>query len=145
MHSTSHFETPENVRIQYEPAGLGTRFLAWFVDQVLLTVLTVVVIRVLLLMADMGVLSEVIVIQALNFLLMLAMINLILAIFNMIPVPPLDGHYLLNYFLPPEGQRVMQQIGPMGILIAILVARPVLSFVFPPLYGIVLAASGLRG
>jgi uncharacterized RDD family membrane protein YckC len=30
------FETPENVQVHYEPAGLGTRFLAWFVDQILL-------------------------------------------------------------------------------------------------------------
>lgn len=36
-----HFETPENVYIQYEPAGLGTRFLAWFVDQVLLILVMV--------------------------------------------------------------------------------------------------------
>ncbi len=30
------YETPENVQIEYRPAGLGTRFLAWFVDQIIL-------------------------------------------------------------------------------------------------------------
>jgi len=50
----------------------------------------------------------------------LIMINLILALFNMIPVPPLDGHYLLKYFLPPEGQRMLEQIGPFGIIIALV-------------------------
>lgn len=30
------FETPENVQIAYEPAGLGTRFLAWFADGMIL-------------------------------------------------------------------------------------------------------------
>jgi uncharacterized RDD family membrane protein YckC len=30
-----HFETPENIRVQYHPAGLGTRFYAWVLDQVL--------------------------------------------------------------------------------------------------------------
>jgi uncharacterized RDD family membrane protein YckC len=35
------FETPENVHIEYEPAGLGTRFLAWFVDQVLMVVVMI--------------------------------------------------------------------------------------------------------
>ena len=30
--SAIQFETPENVQLSYKPAGLGTRFLAWFVD-----------------------------------------------------------------------------------------------------------------
>lgn len=30
------YETPENVQIEYRPAGLGTRFLAWFVDQIIM-------------------------------------------------------------------------------------------------------------
>jgi uncharacterized RDD family membrane protein YckC len=36
MPTALRFETPENVQVQYEPAGLGTRFVAWFVDQVIL-------------------------------------------------------------------------------------------------------------
>jgi uncharacterized RDD family membrane protein YckC len=36
------FETPENVQVSYASAGLGTRFLAWFVDQLLVSVLTIV-------------------------------------------------------------------------------------------------------
>ena len=32
------FETPENVQLSYKPAGLGTRFLAWFVDNLLMWV-----------------------------------------------------------------------------------------------------------
>jgi uncharacterized RDD family membrane protein YckC len=32
------FETPENVQVQYQPAGLGTRFVAWFIDQFVLIV-----------------------------------------------------------------------------------------------------------
>jgi uncharacterized RDD family membrane protein YckC len=33
------FETPENVRIEHHPAGLGTRFVAWFVDGIIVNVL----------------------------------------------------------------------------------------------------------
>lgn len=36
--SAIQFETPENVQLSYKPAGLGTRFLAWFVDGVILFV-----------------------------------------------------------------------------------------------------------
>ena len=58
-------------------------------------------------------------------------INLVLMIFNAIPVPPLDRHYVLYHFLPPSGQRIMEQIGPFGIIIAIMVARPWLNFFWP--------------
>lgn len=33
------FETPENVKVRYEIAGLGSRFLAWITDQLLLVIL----------------------------------------------------------------------------------------------------------
>lgn len=43
MSTSLRFETPENVQVQYEPAGLGTRFVAWFVDQVFLSIATLLV------------------------------------------------------------------------------------------------------
>ena len=58
-----------------------------------------------------------------TLLWMLVQLNLILMLFNLIPVPPLDGHHVLYAFLPPRGQRVMERIGPFGILIAILIMR----------------------
>jgi uncharacterized RDD family membrane protein YckC len=47
MSPAVRFETPENVQVQYEPAGLGTRFLAWFLDQILLWIAMLVVFLVL--------------------------------------------------------------------------------------------------
>lgn len=41
MSDAIRFETPENVQISYRPAGLGTRFLAWTIDQVFVTVLLI--------------------------------------------------------------------------------------------------------
>jgi uncharacterized RDD family membrane protein YckC len=38
------FETPENVQVSYAAAGLGTRFLAWFVDQLLVWIFTILLI-----------------------------------------------------------------------------------------------------
>lgn len=40
---TVTFETPENVQVSYELAGLGTRFIAWFVDSLLLSILMFVI------------------------------------------------------------------------------------------------------
>ncbi len=70
---------------------------------------------------------------SMSILLALIMINLLLMVFNLIPVPPLDGHYALNYFLPPAGQRMMEQIGPFGIIIVILIIAP---NVLPPVMGV---------
>lgn len=66
-----------------------------------------------------------------EFLFWIVLLNFILMVFNLIPVPPLDGHHILNYFLPPEAQQFMARIGPFGILIAILVARPLLDLLMP--------------
>jgi uncharacterized RDD family membrane protein YckC len=39
MSDRIEFETPDNVQVGYEPAGLGTRFVAWFADNIILLVL----------------------------------------------------------------------------------------------------------
>ncbi len=43
------FETPENVRVSYQTAGLGSRFIAWFVDSIILGVVLFVLFIVLIL------------------------------------------------------------------------------------------------
>ncbi len=48
---TLQYETPENVQIEYRPAGLGTRFLAWFVDQIVLNLLIFIAFIALLIFA----------------------------------------------------------------------------------------------
>lgn len=40
--SALQFETPENVSVNFSPAGLGTRFIAWFVDQIFIWLFTIV-------------------------------------------------------------------------------------------------------
>ena len=43
-----------------------------------------------------------------DFFVILASINLLLMVFNLIPIGPLDGHYILPYFLPPKMARQYQ-------------------------------------
>ncbi|TET33883.1 MAG: site-2 protease family protein [Anaerolineales bacterium] len=44
-------------------------------------------------------------------------INLILLFFNLLPIFPLDGEKILDFFLPPRGQDVLRQIRPYGMYI----------------------------
>ncbi len=44
-------------------------------------------------------------------------INLILAFFNLIPIPPLDGSHILRNLLPPEAARKYDRIQPYGFII----------------------------
>lgn len=46
--SDLHFETPENVSVNFSPAGLGTRYVAWFVDQIFVWLLTIGLLFVLI-------------------------------------------------------------------------------------------------
>lgn len=52
--------------------------------------------------------------------LLMVMINLGLALFNMIPLPPLDGSRVINYFLPARYRQTWREIEAMGPLILLL-------------------------
>ena len=55
-----------------------------------------------------------------------AYINLVLAFFNLIPIPPLDGSRVLQRFLPDGISREYHKLEPYGFLIIMGIA-----FVFP--------------
>jgi Zn-dependent protease len=44
-------------------------------------------------------------------------LNLVLAAFNLIPIPPLDGSHVFKYLLPPQWSLQYQRIGAVGFLL----------------------------
>lgn len=62
-------------------------------------------------------------------------INLVLAFFNLIPVPPLDGSHLLYLALPPKLAVKYRAIGPYGILVVMLLLYvPSLRWILAPFF-----------
>ncbi|MEX1247850.1 MAG: site-2 protease family protein [Anaerolineales bacterium] len=49
------------------------------------------------------------------------LLNLVLMLFNLIPIFPLDGEKVLHFFLPPSGKAFMENIRPYGSLILLAV------------------------
>ena len=64
--------------------------------------------------------------------------NVNFAIFNILPIPPLDGSHILRNLLPPDLAYRYQSIERYSILIMIVfIATPVLSVVLMPLFQLV--------
>lgn len=63
-------------------------------------------------------------------------INIALFVFNMIPIPPLDGSRLFYAFAPEPVQRVMYQIEAMGFLPVLLILLLLSQFISPVLSNI---------
>jgi Zn-dependent protease len=67
--------------------------------------------------------------------------NLALGIFNLIPLPPLDGGHFLPYFLPPRASRLLhslEQVGPMILLV--LVVSGATRYIVGPVYEVLTTA-----
>lgn len=71
------------------------------------------------------------------WILQLALINLILATFNLIPIPPLDGSWVLSALLPLPVHRFYEQIRRFGpILLLLLFFTPALNLVLSPILAV---------
>jgi len=91
---------------------MGLALLAWSLGQRWLGV-------PLLLMANVGIL-----------------VNVVLAILNLLPVPPLDGSRILASLLPPRGAMALARVEPYGLLIVLLLlATGVLGMILAPTAG----------
>ncbi|MBN1798367.1 MAG: site-2 protease family protein [Spirochaetales bacterium] len=82
--------------------------------------------------------ANVIILLAYRFLLTYFGINILLMIFNLLPVPPLDGGWILRHVLPGRMQQQFDRIYPYGIILLFLLVftgglrvlfRPFIDFI----------------
>jgi len=61
-----------------------------------------------------------------NFVLTFTVINLALAFFNLLPIPPLDGHKIVRAIIPRKARYQWERLEKFSILLLILLILPIL-------------------
>lgn len=108
-------------RVRFEEFGAALVGLAGPVSNLLLAIATAGILR-----AGNFMPSSLMV----DALVTLLQVNVALFVFNMIPIPPLDGSRVLYAFAPDPVRRVMEQIesiGILGIMMILFLLLPVLG------------------
>ncbi|HET7923041.1 MAG TPA: site-2 protease family protein [Gammaproteobacteria bacterium] len=77
-------------------------------------------------------------------------VNVLLLVFNLIPLPPLDGGRVASGLMPREWARVYDRIEPYGFwILLLLIVTPILGLIlWPPvsaLLGALASAAGMGG
>ena len=61
-----------------------------------------------------------------TFLFTFALINVVLAAFNLLPIPPLDGHKIVRAFLPKTLRYYWEKLEKFSIVLIIILILPIL-------------------
>ena len=59
-------------------------------------------------------------------------LNLILAAFNLIPLPPLDGSHVIRHFLPYNALRVYDSLGMISLILILFFGGRVIGLIVSP-------------
>lgn len=78
-----------------------------------------------------------------QFFLMVTIINISLAVFNLIPIPPLDGHHILSALLPYSLRQKYMELYRYSFILMFIVAFVLWQFVSPLVIIITQAITGL--
>lgn len=132
---------PINPFLFRKPRGIIWVSLAGPLSNLSLGVIFIGLLRVLTLFPGGGFLEH-----AAYTCLFIAYINFLLFVFNLLPIPPLDGSRVVGYFLSGEVKRAYQQLEPYGfflILFLVMLFGFVLSGIVGGLANLILRIFGL--
>jgi Zn-dependent protease len=59
-------------------------------------------------------------------------LNLMLTIFNLLPIPPLDGSHVFRHMLPYKALRYYDSIGILGLILVLFLGAPIIDFFLSP-------------
>jgi Zn-dependent protease len=112
---------------------------AGILANLLIAIIAFTIIKVLLVTRGFYSIPEGLREPVLLFLEFLLTMNISLAVFNLLPFPPLDGSKILETFLPSSMQPILETLERYGYLILMVliymgffgaIIRPVLNFVY---------------
>jgi Zn-dependent protease len=70
-------------------------------------------------------------------------VNLALMLFNLLPIPPLDGSHVVRNMLPYNWLNTFDQIGRFGFILIFILGRYVIGFFMGPAMGLVIGGLAL--
>lgn len=106
---------PINPFLFRKPRGIIWVSLAGPASNLFLGLISLGIVRILLVFSGGSVLEKVV-----YTFIYIAYINILLFVFNLIPIPPLDGSRIVGYFLRGEAKRFYTSLEPFGFFIVLL-------------------------
>lgn len=60
------------------------------------------------------------------------LLNIFLAVFNLLPLPPLDGSHIIRHMLPYRALRVYDSLGMISLILMLLIGGPIVALFTSP-------------